>query len=75
MSNPSDKNMRKVRKRKLSPKDRIAICDMYATGRYTYAELAKIFNVHKTRISHIIKDTYGEMDSVRLAEGGSHEEE
>ena len=70
MSDEVDSNMpRKVRTRKLTPKDRIAIVDMYATGRYTYSELAERFNVHKTRIAHIINDTYGEMDAVQKSEG------
>lgn len=75
MSDSSDENMRKVRTRKLTPKDRISIHILYDTGNYTYQELADRFGVHKTRIAHIIKDTYGEMDSVRSSEGVKNEEE
>lgn len=66
MSDTEEPNMqRATRTKKLSPKDRLAIIDLYETGHYSMAELGKMFNVHKSRISHIINDTYNEIEGCK----------
>ena len=66
MSDKVEDNMqRAIRNKKLSAKDRLAIIDLYNTGSYSMAELGKMFNVHKSRISHIVNDTYNEIEGCR----------
>lgn len=59
---------RQIRTKKLTSKDRMVIQDMYESGKYTMSELAKVFGVHKSRISHIVNDTYGEMAVINSEE-------
>ena len=59
---PSD---RKLRNRKLTISDRIAICEIYNLGIYTMTEIGNIFSVSQPRISQIVRDTYGEMMQIR----------
>lgn len=55
---------RKLRHRKLSEKDRIAITELYGLGIHTMTEIAEMFNVSQPRISQIVNDSYGEMKQI-----------
>lgn len=55
---------RKLRHRKLSEKDRIAIAELYGLGIHTMNEIAEMFNVSQPRISQIVNDSYGEMKQI-----------
>lgn len=45
---------------KLSPSDKIRICDLYATGDYSQYELGCSFGVTQSTVSSVIKSRYAE---------------
>ena len=45
-------------KTNLSAKDKVLICDLYASGNYTQGQLATEYGVPQSRISEIIKERY-----------------
>ena len=56
--------LRSIRRRKTDSRDRLSIAWLYSTGMWKQYELAELFGVSTGRISQIINDTYGEMESV-----------
>ena len=63
---PSD---RKLRVRKLTIDDRLAICELYNLGTFTMEKLAEMFGVSQPRVSQIVRDTYGEMMQIVRNQG------
>ena len=63
---PSD---RKLRVRKLTIDDRLAICELYNLGTFTMEKLAEMFGVSQPRVSQIVRDTYGEMMQIVQNQG------
>jgi len=47
-------------KTKLSPQDKIGICDEYASGNYTQRELSLKYQISQSRVSEIIKERYAD---------------
>lgn len=47
-------------KGKLSPHDKIRICDMYSTGDYSQYDLGLLFGVTQSTISGVIRERYAE---------------
>ena len=47
---------------KLTADDKDMIIILWDTGKWTQQQLADKFNVHKTRVNHLIKNTYNERD-------------
>ncbi len=58
-------SVRKLRERKLSLDDRIAICELYNLGTFTMEKIGEMFGVSQPRVSQIVRDTYGEMMQIR----------
>lgn len=56
---------RKIRNRKLTVQDRIAICNLYESRTHTMEQIGEIFGVTQPRISQIVNDVYGEMSQIR----------
>ncbi len=63
---PSD---RKLRVRKLTIDDRLAICELYNLGTFTMEKLGEMFGVSQPRVSQIVRDTYGEMMQIVRNQG------
>lgn len=63
---PSD---RKLRVRKLTIDDRLAICELYNLGTFTMEKLGEMFGVSQPRVSQIVRDTYGEMMQIVQNQG------
>ena len=60
---------RKLRVRKLSIDDRIAICELYNLGTFTMEKIGEMFGVSQPRVSQIVRDTYGEMMQIAQNQG------
>lgn len=48
-----------ARKRKLSTAEKINIISLVEDNGLTQAQVARMYSVHRSRIHHIINDTYG----------------
>ena len=55
---------RRLRKRKLTPKQRMDIIELYDSRLLTMLEISKIYEVSQPRISQIINNNYGERDAL-----------
>ena len=54
---------------KLSDDDKIMILQLWDTCTWTQQKLADKFEVHKTRINHLVNNTYGERDRLEGSRG------
>ena len=54
---------------KLSKEDKLMILQLWETGAWTQQTLADKFGVHKSRVNHIVNDTYGEHKNIGDSDG------
>ena len=63
------------KKRTLSDNDKMRIISLVEDNELSQAEVARIYDIHRSRVHHILNDTYGCRSRLRLPDGGCCEEE
>jgi len=55
---------KKRRVKKLTLKDRRTIMNLYSNGEHSMAEIGRLFNVSRGRVSQIVNDNYNEREDI-----------